>query len=100
MAFVWRNLVTLTLICAGIAPVADADPIAYVVTESRQFGTMDLATGTYSPIGATPDVLVGIGISNGTVYGVDTLDRLIAINTLFVVSIALLASVIARRRRP
>jgi len=81
--FFWQqNLATFAMLCAGFSPVASAGPIAYVVSDSKQFGTIDLGTGAYTQRGATPDVLIGIGISGGTLYGVDVSDRLVAINPL------------------
>jgi len=39
-----------------VAASASAEPVAYVVTSNNQFGTVDLATGAFHPIGApTPE---------------------------------------------
>ena len=59
-----------------LAGISDAAPFLYVNSDQRQFGVVDLATGAYTHRGLTPDVLLGLGINNGTVYGIDTLDRL------------------------
>lgn len=56
----FRSLVLLIVSLALVlfAASASAAPFAYVVTVSQQFGTVDLATGKFHPIGnGTPDVL-------------------------------------------
>ena len=63
-----------------LAGISDAAPFLYVNSDQRQFGVVDLATGAYTRRGLTPDVLLGLGINNGTVYGIDTLDRLVSID--------------------
>jgi hypothetical protein len=66
-------------LCAW-ATVAAGAPFAYVNTEQKQFGVIDLGTGVYSHRGNTPEVLIGLGIDNGILYGVDALDRLLTID--------------------
>jgi hypothetical protein len=47
-------IASLTLIL--FAASASAEPLVYVVTSNNQFGTIDLATGAFHPIGApTPE---------------------------------------------
>jgi hypothetical protein len=70
----------ITFLLAVFTTGIGAAPISYVVSESKQFGSIDLATGAYAHVGYTPEVLIGLGINNGMLYGVDTLDRLVAIN--------------------
>lgn len=41
----------LTLVLVLFAASASASPLVYVVTASQQFGTVDLATGKFNPIG-------------------------------------------------
>jgi hypothetical protein len=64
----------------ALAGDAAGAPIAYVHTAQQQFGVIDLGTGAYSHRGNTPEVLVGLGLQNGTLYGVDALDRLVIID--------------------
>src|SRR4051812_34080610 len=68
------------LLAAVFTTGIGAAPISYVVSESNQFGVIDLATGAYRQVDNTPDTLIGVGINNGTLYGVDTLDRLVAVD--------------------
>jgi len=54
----WSLLVFV--MCSLLVASASAAPLVYVVTLSQQFGTVDLVTGQFSPIGSpTPD-----GMSN------------------------------------
>jgi len=64
----------------AFAAVANAAPFLYVNSDQRQFGIVDLATGGYTHRGNTPDVLLGLGINGGTLYAIDTLDRLVSVN--------------------
>jgi len=51
-------LFTISLGLMAFAASASATPLVYVVTLSQQFGTVDLATGKFSPIGnSTSDFL-------------------------------------------
>ena len=45
---------TLLLWTMVFAFAAKADSIAYQIASSRDFGTVDLNTGTYTEIGQTP----------------------------------------------
>jgi hypothetical protein len=48
----------VSLVLVLFAASASASPLVYVVTASQQFGTVDLATGKFNPIGnGTPDAL-------------------------------------------
>ena len=52
------RIVTIFLLVTLFVPFAGAEPIVYAVTSSQQFGTVDLETGKFNPIGnGTPDVL-------------------------------------------
>src|ERR1700732_645017 len=58
-----------------------ASPMAYVTSETAQFGTLDLGTGAFQLIGATPTSLSGLGRGlNGTIYGLDAANNLITID--------------------
>lgn len=50
------------------ATVATATPIAYMVTRTDHFGTIDLGTGVYTDIVNTGLLLSGLGISGGSLY--------------------------------
>jgi len=67
-----RVLITY-LLALAITATAMAAPIGYVINFSGQFGTMDLGTGTFTPIGPgtgnTPDALGGA--PGGPLYTVD-----------------------------
>ena len=81
-----RMPLLLAMVSAG---VATGGPLAYLATAcqgvpvsnsfSNPFGVLDVGDGTFSPRGNTP-VLVGIGMYNGTLYGVDVFDRLLIID--------------------
>jgi len=51
---------SVRLLCLALAsfsvPVS-AEPVVYVIANAGQFGTMDLATGSFSPIGPIPDTI-------------------------------------------
>ena len=53
-----RNL-TCLLALALTAATAQANPVVYTIGDSGQFGTVDLSTGSFSPIG--PGIPVGTG---------------------------------------
>lgn len=51
----------LSLMCTLFAASASAAPVVFVVTASQQFGTVDLATGDFQPIGnPTPDIMADL----------------------------------------
>lgn len=55
------TLFILSLALIVLTASASAAPLVYVVTLSQQFGTVDLATGKFRPIGgATPDFLTNL----------------------------------------
>lgn len=55
------------------AAPASATPLVYVVTITQQFGTVDLATGTFTPIGnGTPDFLSNLVWWRGTLLTLTT----------------------------
>ena len=74
-----RHLI-IPLLFWAFSGIADAAPLLYVSSDQRQFGVVDLATGAYTHRGFTPDVLVGLGINDGTLYAIDTADRFVSIN--------------------
>ncbi len=48
------------------AGCVSAAPLTYAVTDSKQFGTLDLSSGNFTQISSTADVLYGIvGVSGG-----------------------------------
>jgi len=62
------------LFCLGMAgviaaPALWADNIAWEVTSTSQFGTMDLNTGVFTLIGSQTAQLSGLGVLSGTLYG-------------------------------
>ena len=71
-------LAIVVALCSAFAlPPAEAGPTVYVTGLHNEFGTLDLATGGYSPIAtlALPsgDLMYGMGYgANGMLYGVDS----------------------------
>lgn len=57
------------ILFAGTQHSARADPIAYLITGSDQFGTIDLNTGVFTVTGNTGLLLSGLGLVGGTLYG-------------------------------
>ena len=53
----------------GASSVAQADNIAYMTTNTGDFGTIDLNTGVFSLLGNSSQSLAGLGVYNGTLYG-------------------------------
>ena len=74
----WMNTVAISwakralLACAlllGAAGVASADDIAFGFTYSGdRVGTIDLNTGSFTPLAAQPTAYAGIGMTGGNVY--------------------------------
>jgi hypothetical protein len=59
--------------CSLLATSASAAPLVYVVTLSQQFGTIDLATGQFTPIGSpTPDGMSNLVGWNGSLLSLAT----------------------------
>src|SRR6266853_3386342 len=64
-------------VCGLLAASANAAPFVYVVTLSQQFGTIDLATGKFQPIGnGTPDGLSNLVWWNGSLRTLTTFPTL------------------------
>lgn len=60
------SAVVLLLGCGTMS----ASPLAYMVTTTEQFGTIDLGTGTFTDINSSEGVeLAGLGVANGNLYG-------------------------------
>jgi hypothetical protein len=57
------------LLFLGLQPAARADSIAYMITGSDQFGTIDLNTGVLTQLGNMGVVLSGLGEVGGNLYG-------------------------------
>jgi len=53
----------------GTQPSARADNMAYLITGSNQFGTIDLSTGVFTQTGNTGQLLSGLGVAGGNLYG-------------------------------
>jgi hypothetical protein len=65
----------------GTHYAARADATAYMITGTDQFGTIDLNTGAFTPIGDMGTQLSGLGVSGGNLYGGATLgDTLYEVN--------------------
>ena len=70
--FVRLSLV-VSFMCSLLAASASAAPNVYVVTLSQQFGTVDLATGQFTPIGSpTPDGMSNLVWWNGSLLSLAT----------------------------
>jgi hypothetical protein len=53
----------------AISPRTSGDNIAYMtVYSSADFGTIDLATGAFTPLGNSGQTLAGLGVVNSTLY--------------------------------
>ena len=62
-----------SFVCSLLAASASAAPFVYVVTLSQQFGTIDLATGQFTPIGSpTPDGMSNLVWWNGSLLSMAT----------------------------
>jgi hypothetical protein len=65
----------ITAIClilmAASAGAVKADNIAYMSTNTGEFGTIDLNTGVFSELGYSGVALGGMGVANGTLYAMD-----------------------------
>ena len=71
-AFVRLSMVVI-FVCSLLAASASAEPFVYVVTLSQQFGTIDLATGQFTPIGSpTPDGMSNLVWWNGSLLSLAT----------------------------
>ena len=53
----------------GMQPGARADSIAYIATGADQFGTIDLNTGVFTQLGNMGQLLSGLGVAGGKLYG-------------------------------
>ena len=68
-----RLALVVSFICSLLAASASAAPNVYVVTLSQQFGTVDLATGQFTPIGSpTPDGMSNLVWWNGSLLSMAT----------------------------
>ena len=68
-----RLLLVVSFMCSVLAASASAAPNVYVVTLSQQFGTVDLATGQFTPIGSpTPDGMSNLVWWNGSLISLAT----------------------------
>jgi hypothetical protein len=47
----------VSLALASLAVPVSADPVVYVIADAQGFGEMDLASGSFSPIGPVPDTI-------------------------------------------
>jgi hypothetical protein len=68
-----RLSLVVSFMCSLLAASASAAPNVYVVTLSQQFGTVDLATGQFTPIGSpTPDGMSNLVWWNGSLLSLAT----------------------------
>jgi uncharacterized repeat protein (TIGR03803 family) len=68
----WPLLAAASLILlAASAGAVKADNIAYMTTNTGEFGTIDLNTGVFSELGYSGTALGGLGVANGTLYAMD-----------------------------
>ncbi|HTS36085.1 MAG TPA: hypothetical protein VMH04_10460 [Candidatus Solibacter sp.] len=68
-----RLSLVVFFMCSLLAVSASAAPNVYVVTLSQQFGTVDLATGQFTPIGSpTPDGMSNLVWWNGSLISLAT----------------------------
>jgi hypothetical protein len=63
--------IVVSLVLIFLASAASAAPLVYVVTGTQQFGTVDLNTGQFTPIGnGTPDALSNLVWLKGNLFTV------------------------------
>lgn len=68
-----RLSMAVPILCCLLAASASAETSVYVVTLSQQFGTVDLATGQFTPIGSpTPDGMSNLVWWNGSLLSLAT----------------------------
>ena len=73
LAMVTRLSSIVWLALVLFASSASAAPFVYVVTSSQQFGTVDLATGSFHAIGnPTPDAMSNLVWEDGVLYSLTT----------------------------
>lgn len=75
-------LALVVLLCF-VTSMAHADATAYSITSANQFGTIDLITGVFTPIGNTGTRLLGLGSAGGNVYSGTFLQ-----NTLYQINVS------------
>lgn len=78
-----RQIPVVLLALGSFAATASADSDVYVVTIFQQFGTVDLTTGSFQPIGAgTPDPVANlVPAPNGQLFSLDVANgNLVSIN--------------------
>ena len=66
-----KTFLTGFIMFLGLQVAARADPLAYMVTTDKDFGTIDLATGDFSSEGFESVQLAGLGEIGSTLYGVN-----------------------------
>jgi hypothetical protein len=72
-AIVTQLSLIVSLVLVLFAASASAAPLVYVVTASQQFGTVDLATGHFQPIGnSTPDGMGNLVWWHGSLLSLTT----------------------------
>jgi len=52
----------------AMQPSASADTVAYMVTNTKQFGIIDLTTGVFTQLGTNGVLLSGLGVAGGNLY--------------------------------
>jgi hypothetical protein len=62
-------LATGFFVLQGLQPAARADALAYMSTGTDQFGIIDLNTGVFTESGNSGQLLSGLGVSGGRLYG-------------------------------
>jgi len=73
MARFARLSIVVSFMCSLLAASASAAPSVYVVTLSQHFGTVDLASGQFTPIGSpTPDGMSNLVWWNGSLLSLAT----------------------------
>jgi hypothetical protein len=66
-----KTFLTGFILILGLQVAGRADPIAYMVTTDKDFGTIDLGTGDFTSDGFEGVQLAGLGEIGSTLYGVD-----------------------------
>ena len=63
-----RRLIYLGALAIFCAAGLKADTVAYIGSSSGAFGTMDLNTGIFTPLGNSGQTLAGLAVADGTLF--------------------------------
>lgn len=67
-----KTLLIAAVTCVGFSAAAWSGPLAFAGGFGGKFGILDLGTGGFTELGTGPASLVGLGYSDGNLYGLDS----------------------------